>query len=134
MGLFPTLKRAEHAVEMLDRPAALVDLAECLADLARLNAIFGGGLLTVRHVSDCLPTRLATAPSPCSTSAREAPTSLGPLARWARRAGRRIRILALDRDRRRCLRAQVDRAVPGDRLFSRAMRWRSRCEPARSTS
>jgi SAM-dependent methyltransferase len=98
MGLFPELKRAEHAVEMLDRPAAFVDLAECLADLARLNAIFGGCRITVRHVARLLaetPRDRTITVLDVGTGGADIPRAL---AHWARRTGRRIRILALDRD------------------------------------
>lgn len=98
MGLFPPLSRAEDAVEMLDRPAPFADLVQSLADIARLNALFGGRRLIVAHVERLI----AAAPRDreitvldVGTGGADIPTSL---ARWARRAGRRLRILALDRD------------------------------------
>ena len=96
--LFPRLSRAEHAVEMLDRPAPFADLAESLADIARLNAIFGGRRLTVRHVARLLtgaPRDRTITVLDVGTGAADLPRAL---VRWARRAGRRILVLALDRD------------------------------------
>jgi 2-polyprenyl-3-methyl-5-hydroxy-6-metoxy-1,4-benzoquinol methylase len=98
MSFFPPLRRAEHAVEMLDRPAPFADLAESLADIARLNAIFGGRHITVRHVARLLadiPRDRAVTVLDVGTGGADLPRAL---ARWARRAGRRILILALDRD------------------------------------
>jgi 2-polyprenyl-3-methyl-5-hydroxy-6-metoxy-1,4-benzoquinol methylase len=98
MSFFPVLRRAEHAVEMLDRPAPFADLAESLADIARLNAIFGGRRLTVSHVEGLLadtPRDRTITVLDVGTGGADIPRAL---ARWARRTGRRIRILALDRD------------------------------------
>jgi len=98
MRVFRPLPRAEDAVEMLDRPARFADLSQSLADIARLNALFGGRRITLAHVK-----RLIAGASrdrevtvlDVGTGGADIPQSL---ARWARRAGRRIRILALDRD------------------------------------
>jgi ubiquinone/menaquinone biosynthesis C-methylase UbiE len=92
------LPRAEHAVEILDGPVPLADLARCLADVARLNALFGGRFLTTMHVK-----RLAAAmPSGRPLTILDVGTGGGDvpraLVRWARRAARRIRVIALDRD------------------------------------
>ena len=98
MSFFPALRRAEHAVEMLDRPAPLADLAESLADIARLNAIFGGRHITVRHVARLLadiPRDRTATILDVGTGGADLPCAL---ARWARRTGRRVVILALDRD------------------------------------
>ena len=98
MGLFPPLPRAEHAVEMLDRPAPFPDLAQSLADIARLNALFGGRHITLTHVKRLLagaPRDRAVTLLDVGTGGADIPRAL---TRWARRAGRRIRILALDRD------------------------------------
>lgn len=98
MGLFPPLPRAEHAVEMLDRPAPFGELAQSLADIARLNALFGGRHITLTHVKRLLagaPRDRAITLLDVGTGGADIPRAL---ARWARRAGRRIRILALDRD------------------------------------
>src|SRR5258708_37295652 len=98
MRFFPALRRAEHAVEMLDRPAPFADLAECLSDLARLNAMFGGRRITVSHVARLLADTPRDRPITVldvGTGGADVPRAV---ARWARRTGRRIRILAVDRD------------------------------------
>jgi len=99
MRFWPPLPRTEHAVEMLDRPAPLADLAESLADIARLNWAFGGRHITLVHVKrllDGAPRDRTITVLDVGTGGADIPRAL---ARWARRAGRRIRILALDRDR-----------------------------------
>jgi 2-polyprenyl-3-methyl-5-hydroxy-6-metoxy-1,4-benzoquinol methylase len=98
MGFWPPLPRTAHAVEMLDRPAPFEDLAESLADIARLNWAFGGRHITVIHVRrllDGAPRDRTITVLDVGTGGADIPRAL---ARWARRAGRRIRILALDRD------------------------------------
>ncbi len=98
MELLPALARAEQAVEMLDGPAAFTDLFESLQDIARLNAVFGGGrvaLVHVRRLLSRLPPARAITVVDVGTGAGDIPRAL---VRWARRAGRRIRVLALDRD------------------------------------
>jgi SAM-dependent methyltransferase len=98
MGLLPPLPRAAHAVEMLDRPAPFADLGECLEDIARLNALGGGHRITLTHVKRLV----AAAPRDRVTTVLDVGAggadTARVLARWARRAGRRLRILALDRD------------------------------------
>jgi 2-polyprenyl-3-methyl-5-hydroxy-6-metoxy-1,4-benzoquinol methylase len=98
MGIVPPLPRAEHAVEMLDRPAPFAELAQSLADIARLNALFGGRHITLTHVKRLLagaPRDRAITVLDVGTGGADTPRAL---ARWARHAGRRLRILALDRD------------------------------------
>jgi SAM-dependent methyltransferase len=90
------LPRAEHAVELLDGPVPLADLSRCLADVARLNALFGGRFLTVMHVK-----RLAAAvPAGRLLTILDVGTGSGDvpraLVRWARRAARPIRVNGLD--------------------------------------
>jgi trans-aconitate methyltransferase len=92
------LPRAAHAVEMLDRPSPLADLAESLADIARLNALFGGRRITLTHVKRLLaraPREQVITVLDVGTGGADIPRAL---ARWGRRAGRRLRIVALDRD------------------------------------
>ena len=92
------MPRADDAVEMLDRPAPLADLRESLADVARLNALFGGCRVTLTHVSrllDGLPADRPITVLDVGTGAADIPRAI---VRWARRAGRRIRVFALDRD------------------------------------
>ena len=98
MGFMAPLPRAAHAVEMLDRPAPFADLAQSLADIARLNALCGGRHITLTHVKRLLARAPRDQPITVldvGTGGADIPRAL---ARWARRAGRRIRILALDRD------------------------------------
>ena len=99
MRLFPPLPRAADAVEMLDGPAPFADRAQSLADVARLNGLFGGRAVTLAQVKRLLagaPRERAITVLDVGTGGADIPRAL---ARWARRARRRIRILALDRDR-----------------------------------
>ena len=92
------MPRADDAVEMLDRPAPLADLRECLSDVSRLNALFGGRLVTLIHVKRLLsgvPADRLVSVLDVGTGGADIPRAL---VRWARRAGRRIRVFALDRD------------------------------------
>src|SRR6266487_5274700 len=92
------MERAHDAVEMLDRPAPFLDLSQNLDDIARFNAFFGGTRLTLRHVKGLvadLPRDRSLTLLDVGTGGADIPRAL---VRWARRAGRRIRILALDRD------------------------------------
>ena len=98
MRLWRPLPRAAGAVELLDRPAPLHDLRECLDDVARLNVLFGGHLVTLRHVRRLLGRvprdRVATVLD-VGTGSADVPRAL---VRWARRGGRRVRVYALDRE------------------------------------
>ncbi len=98
MRLLPPLLRAEHAVEMLDRPAPLSDLSQSLREVARLNALFGGCSITLayaRRLIAGIPGDRPVTVLDVGTGSADIPLAL---VRWARRAGRRIRVLALDRD------------------------------------
>jgi hypothetical protein len=91
------LARAADAVEMMDRPAAPGEIASELRAITRLNRFFGGGRLTVSHVSrllEPLPAHRTATVLDVGTGAADIPVAL---VRWARRAGRRLRVLALDR-------------------------------------
>jgi 2-polyprenyl-3-methyl-5-hydroxy-6-metoxy-1,4-benzoquinol methylase len=86
------------AVEMLDRPAPFADLSDCFDVIARLNAWFGGRRLTLRHVQRLLarlPARRPATVLDVGTGCADIPRAL---VRWARRVGRPIRVIALDRD------------------------------------
>lgn len=99
MRLLPPLPRAEDAVELLDRPAPFADLSQSLADVSRLNGLFGGRSITLTWVKRLLagaPRDRAITVLDVGTGGADIPRAL---ARWARRARRRLRILALDRDR-----------------------------------
>jgi len=48
------VRRVENGVEILDQPTPAADRAASLADVARLNAWFGGHALTLRAVARAL--------------------------------------------------------------------------------
>lgn len=84
---------------MLDRPAPLGDLARTLDEIGRLNGLFGGRWLTLTHVRRLLattPRRRAITVLDVGTGGADMPVCL---ARWGRRSGVRLYIIALDRDR-----------------------------------
>ena len=92
------IPRELHARELLDGPLAPADLRATLDDLDRLNTWFGGYALTltrVRRVARQLPAdqRLVVV---------DVGGGRGDLAvcivRWARRVGRPVRVIVLDRD------------------------------------
>jgi hypothetical protein len=97
--LKPTpLERDAGAVEMMDRPSSFDELAGSLRAITQLNRFFGGRRLTFRHVRRLLAALPADRPVTVldvGTGAADIPVTL---VRWARRAGRRIRVFALDRD------------------------------------
>ena len=92
------MDREEHAREHLDRPLPASDLAASLADIDRLNQQFGGHRLTLTAV-----TRWITRTPP---DRRVVIIDVGGgrgdfalhLVRWARRSGRAIRVIVIDRD------------------------------------
>jgi len=91
------LERAADAVEMMDRPAAPGELAGELHAITRFNELFGGRRLTLGHVRrllEMLPADRTATVLDVGTGAADIPVAL---VRWARRAGRRLRVLALDR-------------------------------------
>ncbi|MBI1846253.1 MAG: methyltransferase domain-containing protein [Candidatus Rokubacteria bacterium] len=92
------MRRAEDAVEMLDRVVPAPDRAASLADVERLNAWFGGYALTLRALA-----RLARrVPTTRALVVADVGGAAGALARrvaaWARRQGRPARVVVLDRD------------------------------------
>jgi 2-polyprenyl-3-methyl-5-hydroxy-6-metoxy-1,4-benzoquinol methylase len=98
MRLVRPLSRAAGAVELLDGPVPFAERARSLADVARLNGAFGGRLLTLRHVRRLLarlPAGRAATVLDLGTGSGDIPRAL---VRWARRAGRPIRVIALDLD------------------------------------
>jgi len=95
--LTPVGRNAE-AVELMDRPVSLAEISGCLHTIVRLNGLFGGRRLTLRHVRgllDGLPADRAVTVLDVGAGAADIPVTL---VRWARRAGRRMRVFALDRD------------------------------------
>ena len=98
MPLLTPLERDHEAVELMDRPASFEEIAGCLDAITRLNGLFGGRWLTLRHVRPilaALPTDRPVTVLDVGAGAADIPVTL---VRWARRAGRRIRVFALDRD------------------------------------
>jgi hypothetical protein len=92
------LERDADAREMMDRPSAFGELAGALRAITQLNRFFGGRRLTLRHVRallEALPADRPVTVLDVGAGAADIPVAL---VRWARRAGRRIRVLALDRD------------------------------------
>ena len=99
MPLLTPLERDHHAIEMIDRPASFAEIAGCLNTVTRLNGLFGGRWITLRHVRRLLravpPHRVITVLD-VGAGAADIPVTL---VRWARRHGRRLRVFALDRGR-----------------------------------
>ncbi len=89
------MKRAQHAVEFLDRPIPRADREAALGDIDRLNAWFGGYWLTRREID-----RLAGGAShPTIVDVGGGRGDFARrLARAARRQGRRVRVIVVDRD------------------------------------
>lgn len=91
--------RAEQVRERLDGDVPIEERARSLADVARLNAVFGGRRLTLRamrRLVAALPRRRLLTVLDVGTGSADVPRAI---VRWARRAGRPIRVLALDHDR-----------------------------------
>ena len=92
------LPREAHALEHLDRPQPRAALAASLADIERLNRWFGGHRLTLR----VLRRRLGGLPRDRRPVVVDVGGGRGDLAlhlvRWARREGRALRVIVLDRD------------------------------------
>jgi len=96
--LTPTpLERDADAVEMMDRPASFEEISGCLDTITRFNGLFGGRWLTLRHVRDLVDALPAGQPVTVLDVGAGAADIAVTLVRWARRAGLRIRVLALDR-------------------------------------
>jgi 2-polyprenyl-3-methyl-5-hydroxy-6-metoxy-1,4-benzoquinol methylase len=92
------MKRAEGAREVLDGELGAADVAATLADIDRLNTWFGGYALTRRQI------RRLAAGVPRERTLRVvdvgggAATFAQRLVTWARRRGRAIRVVVVDRD------------------------------------
>lgn len=92
------MRRAAGAREHLDGHVAAADLAATLADLDRLNAWFGGHALSLARVQ-----RVA-ADTPPGRALRVVDVGGGDgafarrVVRWARDAGRRVRVVVIDHD------------------------------------
>jgi ubiquinone/menaquinone biosynthesis C-methylase UbiE len=92
------VKRADGAREVLDGAVATQELAASLADIDRLNSWFGGYALSLRAI------RRLAAEVPRAHPLRVIDVGGGTAAfavrvvRWARRSGRDIRVVVVDRD------------------------------------
>src|SRR5262249_11250886 len=92
------MARESHVRELLDGPLPPAELRATLDDLDRLNTWFGGYTLTltrIRRVARRLPPgqRLVV----LDVGGGRGGLAVG-LVRWARRVGRRVRVIVLDRD------------------------------------
>lgn len=92
------MRRLENGLEILDRPTPAVERAASLADVERLNAWFGGHALTLRWVARALAGHPAGRPVRVLDVGAGGGAFAVRLVEWARRSGRSIRVVALDRD------------------------------------
>ncbi len=92
------MRRAEGAREFLDGPLSRGDRVASLDDIDRLNAWFGGYALTLREIGRAAAGVAPTRP----LRVVDVGGGRGDLARrivaWARRAGRAVRVVVVDRD------------------------------------
>ena len=90
--------RAEGALEILDRPVGAAARAASLADIDRLNAWFRGYALTLREMLKVD----AAVPRGTTLLVLDVGGGRGAFAArlvdWARRTGRRIRVVVVERD------------------------------------
>jgi len=92
------MKRAENAFEVLDGTVAAPERAASLADIDRLNSWFGGYALSLRAI------RALAAEVPRDRPLRVVDVGGGTaafamrVAEWARRSGRDVRVVVVDRD------------------------------------
>jgi SAM-dependent methyltransferase len=99
------MERLAGGVEYLDRPVPATDRAASLADIDRLNAWFGGYALTFRAVEGLLGRRGEPSTDPGDRGSVPLVVDVGGgrgdlarrLVRWARRRGRRLRVIVIDR-------------------------------------
>jgi SAM-dependent methyltransferase len=92
------VKRADGAHEVLDGAVAASELAASLADIERLNSWFGGyalSLRAIRRLADQVPRdrplRIIDVGGGTAAFAVR-------IAEWARRSGRDVRVVVVDRD------------------------------------
>ena len=92
------MRRAYGARELMDGPLPEADLTASLDDLDRLNRWFGGYALTLGAVSSAA----AAVPHTRAMIVVDVGGGRGDFARrcvrWARGAGRRVRVIVVDRD------------------------------------
>jgi hypothetical protein len=93
-----TLARDADARERMDGPLAPADLGATLDDLDRLNAWFGGYALSlrrIRRVAAALPPRVRLRVIDVGGGRGDLAVNV---VRWARRAGRPVRVIVVDSD------------------------------------
>lgn len=92
------MRRAAHVLEILDQPVSLADRSASLGDIERLNTWFGGHTLTLRGVTRLLR-RMAHGQPVTIVDLGTGSAGLAiRVVRWARQAGIRLRVIALDLD------------------------------------
>ncbi len=107
------MNRLENGRELLDGALAPAARAATLADVDRLNAWFGGYALTLRAVRRLGTRARGDQPLVVADVGGGRADLAVRVARWARRAGRRVRILVVDRDAETlALAAEACRAYP----------------------
>jgi ubiquinone/menaquinone biosynthesis C-methylase UbiE len=107
MVRFP-LPRAEGVTELIDEPGiVLEELSANLRDLERLNRLFGGTRLILRHLRPMLR-RAETGEIRILDVATGGADIPAAIVRWARRHGRRVQIVGIDKNPQ-MLRAAGDR-------------------------
>jgi 2-polyprenyl-3-methyl-5-hydroxy-6-metoxy-1,4-benzoquinol methylase len=92
------MPRAEEVAELIDEPEiALEELSANLRDLERVNRLFGGTRLTLRYLGPLLRRTHSSELRilDVATGGADIPSAI---ARWARRQGRRIRIVGIDKN------------------------------------
>ncbi len=99
MRLFAELPRAQDAVELLDLPLTPSELERSLGDISRLNRYFGGTRVTRSHLLRLLDDRPGGSVTVLDVGSGAADIPI-ELVHWARSHGRRLRVIAVDRDRR----------------------------------
>lgn len=97
LGPWPLCRSRRDAPELLDQPGHdPAELAANLADIRRVNRLGGGTRVVLRHLPDLLaavpPDREATVLD-LATGSADIPLAV---AAWARRRGRRLRVIASD--------------------------------------
>ncbi len=92
------MRREEHARERLDSPMPVEDLAVALDDIERLDAWFRGYAITLAEIARAAQ----RVPRDRTLVIVDVGGGRGDLAvrcvRWARREGRRVRVVVVDRD------------------------------------
>src|SRR5438046_1497850 len=92
------MKRAEGVYEVFDGVVVVLELVVSLADIDRLNSWFGGYALSLRAI------RRLAADVPRDRPLRVIDVGGGTaafavrVAEWARRSGRAVRVVVVDRD------------------------------------